>query len=87
MVPAVEVVLSGLGNEHLYEVILELVQITNDKYTVNNGEWIVKKNAAQPFNRFRGNLIIDYCGASHSVIHTYFCLKVKGYFESQNLTF
>ena len=70
MVPVVEVVLSGLGNEQLYEVILEFRQITNDKYTVNNGEWIVKGNA-QPFNRFRGNLIIDYCGASHSVIHTY----------------
>ena len=60
MVPGVEVALSGFDNEQLYEIILEFVPITNDKFTVKNGEWTVHpKEKAQPFDRFRGNLIIS----------------------------
>ena len=55
MKPAVEVILSGLDADQLFDIILEFVLIGNDKYTVINGEWAVKKNAAEPFNG--GNLI------------------------------
>ena len=47
--------LSGLNKEDLFDIILEFALIGNDKYTVSNGEWTVKKDAAEPFNG--GNLI------------------------------
>ena len=55
MKPEVELMLSGLNKQDLFDIILEFVLIGNDKYTVSNGEWTVKKDAAEPFNG--GNLI------------------------------
>ena len=54
MKPEVELMLSGLDADQLFDIILEFGLIGNDKYTVSNGEWKVKKNAAEPFNG--GNL-------------------------------
>ena len=47
--------LSGLDADQLFDIILEFALIGNDKYTVRNGQWEVKRNAAEPFNG--GNLI------------------------------
>ena len=58
MVPGLEVVLSGLNDKQFYEITLEFIQIGNDKFTVKDGKWTVRKNAAEHFNRFRGDLII-----------------------------
>ena len=55
MKPEVELMLSGLDADQLFDIILEFALIGNDKYTVRNGQWELKENAAEPFNG--GNLI------------------------------
>ena len=55
--PRFEVILSGLENKQIYEMILEFVPIGNRKYQFVYGQPRENGNA-EPLNQARGNLII-----------------------------
>ena len=55
--PRFEVILSGLENKQIYEMILEFVPIGNRKYQFLYGQPRENGNA-EPLDQSRGNLII-----------------------------
>ena len=57
MFPVVEVILSGLGNWQIYEIILEFVPIGTHKYKFEHGQ-PNKNGNAEAFNESKGNLLI-----------------------------
>ena len=54
--PRFEVILSGLENKQIYEMILEFVPIGNCKYKFEYGQPRENGNA-EPLDQSRGNLI------------------------------